>query len=425
MSPVPSRSPARTHAARTRTQRRQRFGRRDRDSLPYLPRPEVAQHRTAAADVIRVTVGDRQAVEAPHPERPHRGHHHLPADVRPTAHLPRRVHQQRAAVRKAHQRGVGLIDVEEVHPERPRLTGRGRQQGAGVRGAPPGPARDRGGQHRRRTHRNQSRSDGPCQAAVSDEPDDPAGVVGAGREDPGRWEPPRQPGRPGQNQGRVDDAGRGDVRHPARRLRRGHADRRQTDRRHARQLGERHQWNRGEVEAQTGHGDAREMQRADRKQRKLGADRGHKQTGGGNQQEADRRRLHRIPAGPCHQARYPDQKTGRGAEGELEAGIDERSRVRRHQTARRQGQGIQGISPMVDRARREEHDGGEHRPRHRGFGCHDLRIAEETENRQQRREPPARTGDAQQQQQSRGQHRDVPAGDGDDVVDPRPAAAAR
>ena len=73
---------------------------------------------------------------------------------------------------------------------------------------------------------------------------------------------------------------------------------------------------------------------------------------------------------------------------------------------------------MIDRARRQEHDGGEHRPRHRGLGRHHLPVGEEADDRQQRREPPARAGDAQGQEQRRGQHRDVAAGDGDDVIDP-------
>ena len=73
---------------------------------------------------------------------------------------------------------------------------------------------------------------------------------------------------------------------------------------------------------------------------------------------------------------------------------------------------------MVRRARREKDHRREHRPRHRRLGRDDLGVDQEAENGQQRGVPPARPGEAQQQEQGRGQHRDVAAGDGYDVVDP-------
>ena len=120
---------------------------------------------------------------------------------------------------------------------------------------------------------------------------------------------------------------------------------------------------------------------------------------------------------PRHQPRDADQQTGRRAKGQLEARVDERTRVHRHQAARGQRQGVQGVRPVVDRARAQEHHGGEYGTGHRRLGRYHLAVYQKTGNRQQGREPAIRSDKAQKQKQGRRQHRDVAAGNGDHVVD--------
>ena len=264
-------------------------------------------------------------------------------------------------------------------------------------------------------HRNQRALTDPRRPDRG-EPDDPAAVVSDSEPQVWRGQAPDEPRRPGNQRRRINDPGRSDVGDPASHERGRHVAQEERHRGHAGQLGHRHQRDGDEVEHQAGDADAREQRGADREQRRLGAD------GGGEQSTRHQPNLRgdslrRLRQHRRDEALRPEQDTGRRPERELKHGIKHQRRVDGDQGTRHHGQGVERIDPMVTRARGEKdhrrHDGAGNR----GLRRDNLTVGQQPHDDGERRRSAAHPPpEAQSDQYRTRQHRDVTAGNGNDVV---------
>ncbi len=179
---------------------------------------------------------------------------------------------------------------------------------------------------------------------------------------------------------------------------------------HSGNLGDSHQGNRGEVEHETGDGDPREEERADRQERRLRRNRG-------GQHRGKRRDETRKGAQLCE--RYDEDDRGSGPEREEKARIRDRQRLRRDEQPGNERQPVDRRTAQIHCPRGEVDDGHQRRTVDRGAAANDGAVRHEPRDGRQHGRAAKEPRDAESDEREPGENGDVAPGNCDDVIGPR------
>ncbi len=412
----PDTPPAQPARGRLGAQARKRLEWRNRDALPGLARPELVDDGVGAADVIGIAVREDEIIEPPDAGQAQHRRHHAVADVERRrrrgarrAHQTSGISQHRGAAGKPDERRIALPDVDKRHVEpavpagsreRPRLgehpeRRRGRDYDGGcselVRGSRPG---------------TRGSSGVPPHTPGSHD-----GRVVDRNDRPGRWRDAKRGGRHEVNQVRRPHKPRGaEVREETGGARKRRPDQRHRHGNHAGDLGHRHQRNRQKVKRQAGERHAREEDRADGKQRRLGRNRCRKH-------RSDKRYQSRHSGGALEGERGDHRENRqRGAKGENERGIDGRKRLRAGQARRDKRERVERRAAEIGGAGRKGDHRHQRRPIDRRAAADEVAVGAKHDNRRDHRAPAEHADKSESGQHQPREDRDVAAGNRQHVV---------
>ena len=188
--------------------------------------------------------------------------------------------------------------------------------------------------------------------------------------------------------------------------------RRQCDRHegHTGELNDRHQRNRREVQAETRERHPRKEERADWQQGDFGCRGGRQQA---KQPPNAARQVHRL-----HE-RNGQKNRKSGADRQYECGVDHGQRPRSNQAGGGQRQHVERRASLIERSSGKVDHRHQRRAIDRRAAADDPLVRDKHTNRRQHRAATEHPGHSEGGEQKSRQNRDVPAGNGDDVVGSR------